>query len=101
MQPTPHIELPRHLTLADLQRVKKWHLAQQATHPLEYHVWDAVLSLWLMGWIGWLPAIAFDAAWLFPLCGLGMLMPRLYVRFRARTHRAGRLRCDWLDQLAR
>jgi hypothetical protein len=95
-----HRPLPRHLSLAHLQRVKKWHLAEQAAHPLEYHLWDIVLTIWLMGWIGCVPAFAFDAPWAYPLCALGVMTPRLYVRWRARAHEGGRLRCDWLDQLA-
>lgn len=87
-----------HLTLAQLQRIKRWHEAQHGAHPLEYQVWEAVLTLWIMGWMGWFPAFAFEAPWAYPLCALGMFMPRLYVQWRARAHAAKRLRCDWLEQ---
>src|SRR5579872_3440750 len=86
-----------HLTLARLQRIKQWHVAHKADHPLEYQLWDAMLTLWIMGWVGWLPAFAFGAPWAYPLCVLGILAPRLYVGWRVRAHKAKRLRCDWLD----
>ncbi|HQR98634.1 MULTISPECIES: hypothetical protein [unclassified Polaromonas] len=86
-----------HPTLAGLQRIKQWHLDHQGSHPLEHQLWDAVLTLWVMGWVGWLPAFALDIPLAYPLCLLGMLAPQLYVRWRARAHTRGRLRCDWLE----
>lgn len=86
------------LTLAELHRIKQWHVAHRAQHPLEYHLWDAVLTVWLMGWMGWLPALALEALWALPLCLLATLCPTLYVAWRARAHAARRLRCDWLGQ---
>ena len=89
---------PSHpLTLAQLQRIKQWHVAHKAEHPLEYQLWDAVLTLWVMGWVGWVPAFAFGAPWAYPLCLLAIWSPRLYVGWRIRAHEARRLRCDWLD----
>jgi hypothetical protein len=55
----------------------------------------------MMGWVGWLPAFAFDALWTMPLCALGMATPRLYVTWRLKAHREGRLHCDWLVAAAR
>lgn len=89
-----------HLTLAQLQRLKDWHVAHQALQPMEYWVWDAVLTQWVMGWMGWLPAFVFEAPWAYPLCLLGMVMPQLYVHWRAQAHETQRLRCDWLELLA-
>jgi len=94
---TPHWH---RVTLAQLQRLKDWRMAHRATQPVECQVWEAVLTLWLMGWVGWLPAYTFDAVWAYPLCLLGTLAPRLYVYARARAHETRRLRCDWLDLLA-
>lgn len=85
------------ITLAQFKRLKDWREAQRAAHPLECQVWEAVLTAWVMGWIGWLPAYVFDVAWAYPLCVLGILAPRLYVYTRARAHFARRLRCDWLE----
>jgi len=84
------------MKLAELQRIKQWHVAHRAEHPLEHHCWDAVLTLWVMGWVGWLPACAFGAFWSMPLCLLAMATPRMYVAARLKAHRARRLRCDWL-----
>jgi hypothetical protein len=97
--------VPRHLSLARLQRVKNWHRSQQNYRPVEYQAWDAVLMLWLMGWVGVLPTLVFSTADLVPLfpplslCLLGMLSPQLYARLRAYAHERQWLRCDWLDQL--
>jgi hypothetical protein len=93
--PSRH-HLTHPLTLPQLKKLKEWHIAHQRTQPVEYEVWNAVLTVWLMGWIGFLPALAFDAAWALPLCVLGVLAPQLYVHARARAHADGRLRCDWL-----
>ena len=84
------------MTLAELQRIKQWHVAHRTGHPVEYHLWDAMLTLCLMGWVGWLPAFAFDQLWSTPLCLAAMCAPSLYVAWRVKAHRARRLRCDWL-----
>lgn len=83
------------MTLDELQRIKQWHVAHRADHPVESHLWDAVLTFWLMGWVGWLPAFAFGAVWATPLCVLAMFAPTLYVAWRVKAHRTHRLRCDW------
>ena len=36
------------MTLNELQRIKQWHVAHKADHPLEYHLWDLVLTLWVL-----------------------------------------------------
>lgn len=82
--------------LSELQRIKQWHVAHRADHPVEYHLWDAMLTLWVMGWVGWLPAMAFEAVWATPLCAIAMFAPSLYVSWRVRAHRQQRLRCDWV-----
>ena len=64
---------------------------------MEYHLWDVVLTLWLVGWVGWLPAFLMgNAAWAAPLCLLGVYAPTAYTRWRSRAHQRNRLRCDWL-----
>ena len=93
--PSRH-HLTHPLTLLQLKKLKDWHIVQRGTHPVECEVWNAVLTVWLMGWIGCLPALTFDASWALPLCLLGVLAPQLYVHARERAHAAGRLRCDWL-----
>ena len=71
-------------------------MTHREDHPLEYQLWDAMLTLWLIGWVGWLPAFAFDAIWAAPLCLAASFAPTVYVAWRASAHRAHRLRCDWL-----
>lgn len=85
------------LTLAEMHRIRNWHLAHRDGHPLEYQLWDAVLCLWLMGWVGWLPAFVLDEFWACPLCLLASGAPQLYVGWRRHAHRMQRLRCDWLS----
>ena len=84
------------MTLTELQRIKQWHVAHRLDHPLECHLWDAMLTLWVMGWVGWLPAFAFDQIWTLLLCALAAAAPRLYVAWRYNAHRERKLRCDWL-----
>lgn len=88
--------MPPPLTLAELHRIRLWHLAHRHEQPLEGHLWDGVLTLWMMGWMGWVPALVVQAVWAVPLCLVGMSLPRLYVGWRHRAHRRRRLRCDWL-----
>ena len=84
------------MTLNELQRIKKWHVAHRNEHPVEYHLWDAMLTLWVMGWVGWLPAYAFEQFWSMPLCVLATAAPSMYVGWRMKAHREQKLRCDWL-----
>lgn len=88
------------MTLDELHRIKRWHVGHRRTHPVETHVWDAMLVLWLAGCVGWLPAIAFGGLWTVPACMLAMWAPNLYIAWRARAHRLHRLRCDWLCAVA-
>ena len=87
------------IPLTDLHAIKKWHVAHKSEHPLEYELWDAVLTVWLMGWIGWLPVYVLEAWWAIPLCAAGMVTPRLYVTWRQQAHAQCRLRCDWFDRV--
>lgn len=89
------------LTLTQMQRIRQWHAAHRAARPLECHAWDAALCCWVMGWVGWLPVFLLELFWAAPLCLLGSLTPRLYVGWRVRAHRRGRLRCDWLAVVGR
>jgi hypothetical protein len=94
----PHTGPRSRSTLASFQRIKQWHVQHKADHPLEYHLWDAVLTVWLMGWIAWLPAFALGDNWAYPLCVVCILTPRFYIRWRVRAHEAHRVRCDWAEQ---
>ncbi len=84
------------LRLDELERIKQWHVAHRRDHPLEYQLWDSMLTAWVMGWVGWVPAFFSDALWLLPFCVMGIWAPGLYVRWRRKVHRSHRVRCDWL-----
>lgn len=84
------------MSVDDLQRIKRWHLTHRDDHPVEYVVFDAMLTLWVAGWVGWVPVYACDLIWALPICVLAMAAPSLYVTWRMKAHRAGRLRCDWM-----
>ena len=89
------------MTLDQLHAVKRWHVAHRRERPLEYHAWDAVLTLWLMGWMGVPSALLLHWLWALLLCTALFFAPPAYVRLRARLHRRGALRCDWLAALGR
>lgn len=84
------------MNLHQMHDLRTWHLRHGIEHPVERQIWEAVLTLWLLGWSS-LPALVLaDAAWLLVGC-LGLIaLPRAYVATRARLHRRGHLRCDWL-----
>jgi hypothetical protein len=84
------------MPLAELQRIKQWHISHRHNHPLEYQLWDVMLTLWVMGWVGWVPVYVFDQLWAIPLLVLSISAPSLYAAWRTRAHRARRLRCDWV-----
>lgn len=84
------------MTLDELHQIRQWHVGHRRTHPVETHLWEMMLMLWVAGWIGWLPTFAFDALWTAPLCLLAMCAPDVYTAWRARAHRMRQLRCDWL-----
>jgi hypothetical protein len=87
------------LSLAQMQRLKNWHAARPKANPLERQAWEGVVTVWVMAWMGWLPAYTLDAPWAYPLCLLGAWLPQAYVQLRAHAHASGWLRCDWLDLL--
>ena len=88
---------PHALTLQQMSKLKDWHVLCRGTNAVDYEVWNAVLTVWLMGWIGCLPALIIDALWALPFCLLGVLAPQFYVYVRVRAHKTGQLRCDWLE----
>lgn len=84
------------MDLDAMQRIKKWHVNHQKDHPVEYHIWDVVLTLWLAGWVGWIPAFFLGALWVAPVLAVAMSAPKMYVAWRAWAHKSRRVRCDWL-----
>lgn len=89
------------MTLDQFHDLKTWHTRHAGDRPLEGHVWNVVLTLWLAGWVG-PPAAWLIGADLEAVCALALLpLPAIYVWLRRRLHRSGRLRCDWLGALGR
>jgi hypothetical protein len=85
------------MTIAQLTAMKAWMNAHRAGQPVEYHTCDAVLTLWLMGWMGAPAFLMLDDPWAVLACVALFFAPQSYLRLRARLHRTQRLRCDWLD----
>ena len=87
------------MTLDQLHDLKIWYGRHGRRRPIEKNVWDAVLTLWLMGWMGlpiaWVLHRPFTAASSVALT----FLPNAYVALRKWLHRAHRLRCDWLTAL--
>ena len=87
------------MDFAQLSAVKAWMVAHKAVQPVEYHAWDAVLTLWLMGWTGAPAFLLLNGPWVVLLCVALFFVPRGYLRLRQRLHAARKLRCDWLHTL--
>jgi hypothetical protein len=87
------------MTLRQLALIKRWHVQHRHRHPVEFQAWDAMLTAWMLGWIGAPAALILDAPGGMVGCVFLTLLPSLYVWCRESLHRRGRLRCDWLDSL--
>ena len=84
------------MRLQKLHDFKHWHLGHTHGHALELWVCDSVLAAWVAGWM-LLPVLALIDAWpLLPGSLALTLFPTAYWALRARLHRRGLLRCDWL-----
>jgi len=85
------------MNLAQLSAMKAWMVAHRQCAPIEYHTWDAVLTLWLMGWMGAPAFIVLDDLWAVLACVALFFLPPTYLRLRRRLHQRQQLRCDWLE----
>ena len=85
------------MTLAQLTTMKAWMEAHRTGQPVEYHAWDAVLTLWLMGWMGVPACLLLNDPWALLTCVALFFIPRGYWRLREALHRRRRVRCDWLE----
>ena len=83
------------MTLQQFQSLKSWH-SHHHNRPMERNTWDAVLTLWMCGWIGGAAALVLSAPWAWVACFGLLFVPNAYVGLRARLHAQGRLRCDWI-----
>lgn len=87
------------MTLQQFHDLRHWHLRHVAHRPVEKQVWDAVLTLWVMAWVGLPAAVLIDLPWAETAGVLLLFLPGRYVGLRTALHRVGRLRCDWLVAL--
>ena len=85
------------MNLVHLSAMKAWMEAHRSHQPIEYHTWDAVLTLWLMGWMGAPAFVVLDDPWAVLACVALFFAPPAYLRLRRRLHDRRRLRCDWLQ----
>jgi hypothetical protein len=86
------------MRMREFQALKVWY-GQHGRHPVERNVWDAVLTIWLLGWVGAPAAFLLHAGWAEGACLSVLFLPNLYVSLRRRLHRMRRLRCDWINAL--
>ncbi len=87
------------MTLHQYHALRQWHSRHWRDHPLEKNLWEAVLTLWMTGWVGGAAALLLDLPWAQVGCMALLFLPSAYVALRARWHRTGRLRCDWIVSL--
>lgn len=87
------------MNLRQLHALKRWHVMHRRDHPVEYQVWDIVLTLWMLGIVGEPASLVLQQPLAVAGCFALLLTPTLYVTLRVRLHRASRLRCDWLGSL--
>ena len=84
------------MTLNQLSAMKAWMVANRPGQPVEYHAWDVVLTLWLVGWMGAPAFIVLGELWAELGCVALFFAPHAYLWLRSRLHQQQRVRCDWL-----
>ena len=89
------------MKLVQFENLKAWHQRHWREQPLEKHVWDIVLTLWLAGWVGIPSAFLVHAGWAEAVCFSLLFLPSAYVALRRYLHRIGLVRCDWVAALRR
>lgn len=87
------------MKLDQFHELKQWHLRHLHEQPFEKHVWDSVLTFWLVGWVGAPAAFLIHAGWALVLCAALLFLPGVYVNLRRKLHSRGVLRCDWIRAL--
>jgi hypothetical protein len=87
------------MTLDQLHDLKLWHQRHVHDRPVEKHVWDAVMTLWVTGWVGGPAAFLIHRGWALITAIALAFLPGAYVALRRRLHRARIVRCDWISAL--
>ena len=87
------------MSLDQLQELRLWHLRQGHRHRAEKWLWDAVLTVWLIGWVGAPTAFMLHVGWAEGACLSVLFLPGGYVALRRWLHNKRRLRCDWIAAL--
>ena len=88
------------MTLHQFHELKIWHQRQGRRHPVEHSLWDAVLTAWLLGWIGVPASFLLHSGWAEAASFALLFLPGAYVALRRWLHRTRRLRCDWIVALS-
>ena len=86
------------MRLREFQALKVWY-GQHGHNPVERNVWDGVLTIWVLGWIGGPTAFILNTGWAEAACLCLLFLPEAYVALRRRLHRRRWLRCDWINAL--
>ena len=84
------------MTLQQFQDLKLWHMRQGRRHPVEKALWDVVLTVWLVGWVGTPTAFMLHLGWAETACLSMLFLPGAYVAVRRCLHNKHMLRCDWI-----
>ena len=84
------------MTLQQFQDLKLWHMRQGRRHPVEKALWDMVLTVWLVGWVGTPTAFMLHLGWAEIACLSVLFLPGAYVAVRRWLHNKHLLRCDWI-----
>ncbi|MBV8501508.1 MAG: hypothetical protein JO006_07305 [Paucibacter sp.] len=87
------------MDLAQMARIRHWLRLHGARHPAELWIWDLICIAWVAAWLAIPLSVILGRDELMPLSLLALVLPALYVAWRSRLHRRGKLRCDWLTAL--
>jgi hypothetical protein len=82
------------MKLVQFENLRKWHQRHWRQQPVEKHVWDIVLTFWIVGWGGFPSAFILHARWAAAACVALFFLPGADGALRKRLLRAGILRCD-------
>jgi len=88
------------MNLSQMAAIRQWLRLHGARRPAELYAWDLVCMAWTLGWMALPLGAIFHENECLLLWLAALALPTVYVSCRARLHRTGRLRCDWLTALS-